>query len=501
MKNFYITTTLPYVNAEPHIGFATEIIKADVIARYHRLMGEEVFFNTGTDEHGLKIYRKALERGIEPQAYVDEYATKFDQLKQSLNLSYNSFIRTTDENHVKAAQEFWRLCEANGDIYKKNYQVKYCVGCELEKTESELVNGECPHHPGQPLEEIDEENYFFRWSKYQDALLELYDKNKDIVLPDYRLKEIRNFVANGLQDFSISRLKEKMPWGVPVPGDENHVMYVWFDALVNYISCLGWPDNMEQFEKFWPGMQVAGKDNLRQQSAMWQAMLMSAGLPNAEQVLIFGFINSGGKKMSKSLGNVINPYDVVEKYGTDATRYYLLAEIKTFEDGDYTEEKMRLKYNADLANGIGNLTSRILSMAEKYTNGEVPRADSDININFENLIEEYHENFAIARLDMNMDLIMNMVAEIDSYIAGKEPWRLAKEEKQQEVETVIYGCLQGLKIIAQMLKPFLPQTAEDILLRLGFEESDLRSVTRVLPPGQKLRKGEPLFVRIEEAES
>jgi len=299
-EKFYITPTIPYVNAEPHIGFALEIVQTDVIARYQRLYGKKVFFNAGTDEHGLKIYRKALEEKKEPQDYVDEYAAKFDRLKGALNLSYDNFVRTTDAHHKKAAQEFWKRCDKNGDIYKKDYKIKYCVGCELEKTDSELEKDRCPVHPNQDLEIIEEENYFFKFSKYEDKLLKFYEKNPEFVVPEYRFTEIKNFVKKGLQDFSISRLKSKMPWGVDVPGDPKHVMYVWFDALVNYISSIGWPEK-EDFDGFWPGVQVAGKDNLRQQSAIWQAMLMSAGLPNTKQILIHGFLTKDGKKISKSL--------------------------------------------------------------------------------------------------------------------------------------------------------------------------------------------------------
>jgi methionyl-tRNA synthetase len=305
-KSFYITSTLPYVNSDPHVGFALEIVQADILARYHALLGDDVFFNTGTDEHGVKIYRKAEEEGKEPQAYVDEYAAKFDHLKATLNLSYNSFIRTTDQKHIAAAQEFWKRCADNGDIYKKEYSVKYCSGCELEKTDSELVDGKCSLHPNLEIELIHEENYFFKFSKYQDELLKLYKEQPDFVVPAHRLNEIRSFVAQGLTDFSISRLKEKMPWGVPVPGDESQVMYVWFDALVNYISCLDWPD--EKFSEWWPSIQFAGKDNLRQQSAMWQAMLLSAKIPTSKQIMIHGFLTSDGKKMSKSLGNVVDPF-------------------------------------------------------------------------------------------------------------------------------------------------------------------------------------------------
>ena len=276
-KKFYITTTLPYVNSDPHIGFALEIIQADVIARYYRMQKYEVFFNTGVDEHGLKIFRKAKENNLDPQAYCDIYAKKFGDLKIALNLSYNNFIRTTDPHHIKAAQEFWLLCDKNGDIYKKNYKIKYCVGCELEKTESELENGKCPIHQNQEIEIIEEENYFFRYSKYQKKLLDFYKKNPNFVIPKSRFNEIREFTKRGLEDFSISRLKEKMPWGVPVPNDDKHIMFVWFDALVSYISALGWPDSFDKFNNFWPVFQVAGKDNPRQQSSKWQAMLMSAG--------------------------------------------------------------------------------------------------------------------------------------------------------------------------------------------------------------------------------
>ena len=372
MKNsFYITTTLPYVNADPHIGFALEIIQADVIARYQRLLGKEVIFNTGTDEHGLKIFRKAEEAGVSAQEYVDGYAAKFDELKALLNVTYTNFTRTTDDYHIAAAQEMWKRCDANGYIYKKQYQVKYCIGCELEKTDSELVDGQCDIHPTYEIEIIDEENYFFKFSEFEKPLLELYKNTENFVVPPHRGNEIKAFVERGLKDFSISRLKEKMPWGISVPGDDEHVMYVWFDALTNYISTLGWGSSDESnYEKFWPGVQVAGKDNLRQQTAIWQAMLLAAGLPTAKQVFIHGFITSEGNKMSKSIGNVVDPFTTVEKYGIDAVRFYLLGALPSYDDGDFSIERFEDLYGAHLANGIGNLTSRILTMIEKYAGGK-----------------------------------------------------------------------------------------------------------------------------------
>jgi methionyl-tRNA synthetase len=472
-EKFYITTTLPYVNADPHIGFAAEIVRADCIARYKRQLGYDVFFNTGTDEHGLKIHRKAEENGIDTQEYCDKYAGKFDDLKDALNLSYDNFIRTTDKIHEEAAQDFWKKCEKNGDIYKKNYKVKYCVGCELEKTESELVNGECPYHPGKELELIEEENYFFRWSKYGDKLLKMYKDNPNFILPKHRMNEISNFIEGGLQDFSISRLKEKMPWGIGVPGDKNHVMYVWFDALTNYINCLGWNKNDKRFEEFWPGMQVAGKDNLRQQTAMWQAMLMSAGIPNSTQVLIFGFINVDGQKMSKSIGNVVNPLELVEKYGTDATRYYLLSALKPFEDSDFTYEKFETKYNADLANGLGNLVARTSNMLEKNNIALSlnKKGDSTLKTKF----EEKFNNFLF---DESLEILWSELRSCDEFLSEKAPWKM-KEVK--EIEAVLKVVAQKILNVAILLNPFLPEVSDSITKQ--FSE-------------KFVKKEKPLFPRI-----
>ncbi len=459
MPKIYLTTTLPYVNAEPHIGFALEIIQADVIARYYRLLGYEVFFNFGTDEHGQKIYEKALQANLDPKAYTDMYAAKFDKLKQALNLTYNNFIRTTDLHHKMAAQEFWKVCQENGDIYKKNYKIKYCVGCELEKTDSELVDGCCPIHPNLEIQIREEENYFFRFSKYQQRLLDLYEERPDFVIPESRFHEIKKFVESGLEDFSISRLASKMPWGVPVPGDPAQAMYVWFDALVNYISAIGWPDKMEEFSSWWPVIQFAGKDNLRQQSAMWQAMLMSAGIESSKQIVIHGFITSGGKKMSKSLGNVINPFDMVERYGTEALRYFLTREITPFEDGDFTEERFKEAYNSGLANGLGNLTSRVLKMSESYFESspisQLVEEVSQMPAGYDKLVRNYE-------FKMAMDYIWELIAEVDAEIQERKPFLVFKTNPD-EAREVVKNLLGHLLSIAHMLTPFMPETSKKII--------------------------------------
>ncbi len=468
-KNFYITTTLPYVNSDPHIGFALEIVQADVIARYHKLLGENVFFNFGTDEHGQKIYQKALEEGKDPQKYCDEYAAKFDNLKKALNLSYTNFIRTTDKKHIEAVHEFWDRCLKNGDIYKKNYRQKYCVGCELEKTDSELTDGKCPLHPSREIEIIEEENYFFKFSKYQDILLRFFENNPNFVIPSSKYKEIKSFVKEGLQDFSISRLKSKMPWGISVPNDSDHVIFVWFDALINYISTLGWPKNKKVFEDFWPGVQVAGKDNLRQQTAIWQAMLMSAKLPNSKQVFIHGFITVNGQKISKSLGNVVDPFTLVEKFGTDAVRYFLLAKINPHEDSDFTVEKFENAYNSDLANGLGNLVSRVAKLCEI--------SDFEFKLSSPKFYPEVCNFISKYRFDQALKFIWEKISSVDQEINKTEPWKLTGDVLKNNLEKYLFE----IRDIALNLKPLLPSTAERILAILGSK----KPVSEILFPRLK----------------
>ena len=461
MARRYITTTLPYVNADPHIGFALEAVQADALARTWRLAGEEVFFSTGTDEHGQKILEAAEKAGQDVQAYADHYATEFQKLKEALALSNDTFVRTTDAHHLTAAQEMWRRCDAAGDIYKKAYEGLYCTGCERFYTEKEIVDGKCPIHLKQ-LVTLKEENYFFRFSKYEAALL-AYLERPGIVLPEWRREEAINFVKGGLDDFSISREKERLVWGVPVPGDDTQVMYVWFDALTNYISVLGWPeDERGNFNKFWEDgttLQVAGKDQVRFQSLMWQAMLMSAQVKNTDQVFYHGFINSGGQKMSKSLGNVISPYELVKKYGTEATRYLLLRHVHPVEDSDVTWERLDEWYTANLVNGLGNLVARTMKLAEEHLPGPIALTADDTKVEqaFLDLVNAFSFNEA-------MDLIYEHIAKGDEYMTSREPYKKVKQEDTKaEALADLEKLVRHLAKLAAHLEPMMPATADAIL--------------------------------------
>lgn len=473
-KSFYITTTLPYINAPLHMGHALEFIRADSIARYKKLQGYDVFFNTGTDEHGLKIFEKAQEKNIPVQEFVNQSFETFKEQVKMFGISQDvHFIRTTDVKHIKLAQSFWQKVAENGYIYKKNYQAKYCVGCESEKTNSELTEkGECPEHPDRELKIIDEENYFFKYSSFTKKLLEFYEKNPNFIILDFRFHEIKNFVKRGLQDFSISRLKEKMPWGIPVPGDETQVMYVWFDALVNYIATLADEkieniDDLiktEKFKKYWvDGMptQYCGKDNTRFQGAMWQAMLMAAELPNSHQVIVNGFITGeGGIRMSKSFGNGVDPKDIVAEYGTDALRYFLLREVSSFEDSPFTLERFKDAYNSGLANGLGNLASRILTLSEKYLD--------NLKIKKSSLPKDFTENLEKFDLQKATEYIWNKIGELDKRIQETEPFKIIKTDEKKGKELITENVLK-LYEIAEMLNPIMPET--NIKLKKLIEEN------------------------------
>ena len=468
-KPLYITTTLPYVNADPHIGFALELVHADIYTRYKVLEGNEVFFNTGTDEHGLKIYRKALEEGKDTQAYTDEYAEKFRALKEKLALSVDiHFVRTTDPHHKKAAQELWRRCVKAGDIYKKKYKGLYCVGDEMFLRESDLVNGRCPNHSTMVPEEIEEENYFFKLSKYQERL-KTYLSQPNVIVPEWRRQEALNFIEQGLEDFSVSRDKTRLPWGVSVPEDESQTMYVWFDALTNYISTLGWPDDVEgNFAKFWTGgetLQLAGKDQVRFQSIMWQAMLMSAGLKPTDRVVYHGFITSGGQKMSKSLGTGIDPMPLVDEYGTDALRHFLSKHIHPFDDSDFTTERFKDAYNADLANGLGNFVSRVTTMAQQHgVEYDVPASEKalqrlELSVNSSTpTMEAYRDDIDRYEFHNAVTLVWEEIAIGDSIIQKEKPFELIKTDERKAKETIA-DLMQRVFRIAIMLEPFMPRTS------------------------------------------
>ena len=411
------------------------------------------FFSTGTDEHGQKIFEAAQKAGQTPQEYVDHYAAEFQKLKSSLDLSYDAFIRTTDTKHIQAAQEMWRRCAAKGDIYKKTYTGRYCVGCEAFKTEKEVVEGRCPLHPNADLKEISEENYFFKFSNYQKQLEE-YLERSGVVFPEWRRIEALNFVKDGLEDFSISREAARLSWGIPVPEDESQVMYVWFDALTNYISTLGWPEDTEgKFKKFWTEgttLQVAGKDQVRFQSLMWQAMLLSAEIKNTDQIFYHGFITSGGQKMSKSIGNVINPLDLVQRYGTDATRYLLLRHLSPVEDSDLTPEAIHEHYTANLVNGLGNAVARVMKLAEQY----LPEPVIVSELTSQPVIE-YKFNDA-------MDQIWSRVSAIDQTITEHKPFAIVKTDPEAG-QKMITMLVKQLQVVGATLLPYMPGTAEKIL--------------------------------------
>jgi methionyl-tRNA synthetase len=460
-KSFYITTTLPYVNAPLHMGHALEFLRADIIARSKMLPGYDVFFNTGTDEHGVKIFEAASVAGLSAQEFVDQgFETFKEQLKQFGITDRLHFVRTTDTHHEQAAQEFWRRVRDNGFIYKDTYRTKYCVGCEDAKTDSELVDGECPLHPGKEIQLIDEENYFFKYSAFTEKLLAFYDAHPTFVVPDFRFNEIKEFVKRGLQDFSVSRTREKMPWGIPVPDDDSQVMYVWFDALTNYISTLGWPETDGDFEKYWTlgtPTQYCGKDNNRFQSAMWQAMLMAAELPNSSQIVINGFImGGGGVRMSKTVGNVIDPRDMVSEFGTDALRLFMAKEISPFEDSPFTRERFLDAYNAHLANGLGNLVSRTMNMVVTY--------DVDVSsVTFPDFGEIKHSAYDTFEINKAVDAIWDEIKDLDLFIADTAPFKKVKVDPVAAHSDLLH-VTQGLARISVLLQPIMPTTADTIAI-------------------------------------
>ena len=512
MKNnpFYLTTAIPYANASPHIGFALEILYADVAARYQCLLGNEVYFLTGTDEHGQKMLKTAKEAGQTVESFASERSAEFQNLADQWNITNTDFIRTTEPRHEERAKKFWEAVFKNGDIYKKKYKGLYCVGCESYKTEKDLINGVCPDHPNSPstIIALEEENYFFRLSRYQEPLEFLFESRPDFVFPESRHKEMYNLLKGGLADISISRSKEKLSWGIPVPGDDSQVMYVWFDALTNYITALGYGSTENKlFKKFWPGVHIVGKDINRFHSLLWPAMLMAAGLEPPKQIAVHGFIYVDGQKMSKSLGNVINPLEIIKKFPLDAVRYFFAREIPFESDGNFSEKQFIERYNGDLANGIGNLTNRILTMVEKYSDGKIPEvrtADSGL-IDFltKDVWPGYEAGMNSWRFDHALAAVWKFSASCEQIISDKQPWSLAEAGKTEEVRDLLYHLAEALRHIAVMIWPVMPETAEKLFVQLGLEAgkelakplSELQQWVD-LTVGNKINKGEALFPRI-----
>lgn len=452
MKNFYLTTTLPYVNSVPHLGHALEYVQGDARVRFEKLRGKDVFFNTGTDEYGSKIHLRAKEEGKDEKAFVDEMVLPFKKLLVDLNIDITKFIRTTDKDHAEAVKHLWNLSYKNGDIYEKEHTGNYCVNCELFKTDDELTKGECVLHPGKKLEVISEKNYFFKLSKYQDRLMELYER-EGFLIPDSRLGELKSFVSSGLKDISISRTRERLNWGIPVPGDDTQVIYVWFDALTNYISTLGWPEG-ENFKKYWPVVQIAGKDNLRQQAAIWQAMLMSVSVEPSSQIYIHGFITKEGQKMSKSLGNVISPQELIDKYGSDFVRIFLLLHINSFEDSDISNNTIKNSYTADCVNGIGNLILRIMTMSSN-------NLEQSVKLDEFSFPKEYVEAFETFDFRKVAQYVWKKIGELDARITEKEPFKLIKTDREAGLKEIEF-LVKGLGEIAFLLKPIAPNLSSRI---------------------------------------
>ena len=495
---FYATTSIIYTNADPHIGFALELIQADVLARLHRSKGDDVFFLTGTDEHGSKIQKAAADAGQDPDKFVDGIVEKVQEMVTLLNISNDDFIRTTDtERHIPTAQDIWKLIEGNDDFYMKKYKGNYCVGCECFKTERELVDGLCPIHNKKP-EVVEEENYFFKLSKYQDKLVELIESDELKIVPKERKKEVLNFIKSGLEDISFSRSRKSLSWGIPVPGNNDQTMYVWCDALTNYLSGVGYTLDKKQFEQYWPAdVHVIGKDIIRFHAVFWPAMLLSVGLPLPKEIFAHGFITKDGKKMSKTIGNVVDPIDQIKRYGADPFRYFLLRELPASNDGDYSEEMLISRINTNLAGDLGNLVYRVLTLTEKNFDGKVPKPSKGKLAEIANgLPERVSKSMEVYDYQGALDEIWKLVRGSNQYINETEPWKIEDKEKLSEI---IYELLEALRFIAVTLKPFLPDSSEKIIEQLGLENepsfSDLK--WGELKEGTQVKKGEVLFQKVE----
>ncbi len=469
-----MTTAIPYINDEPHVGFGMELVYADVLARFARQRGKTTLFSTGTDEHGGKIAEKAAEAKLTPKDYADSISQSFQNLTKLLNISNDRFIRTTDQGHEQRAQIVWKNLAKH--IYKGKYEGWYCTGDEAFFTEQivKANGGVCPNH-NRPYEKIEEENYFFRLSAFAPQIKKAIEEGSFRIIPSTRKHEILAIINEGLEDISISRPKDKISWGIPVPGDANQVMYVWFEALMNYITVLGYPEHAD-FKKFWPAdIQVIGKDIIRFHAAIWPGMLLALGLPLPKTLYVHGFINVEGKKMSKSLGNVIHPKDVVDKYGVDTFRYYFLRYIPSYEDGNFMWQKLDEVYNTDLANELGNTVQRTLAMIQSYQNGLIgtlPDVGHDVG--------QFEEAILDCKFDRALEIIWNRIRGLNQYIEEQKPWEIAKDDTEGHLQEVLSYQVASLLQIAEMLEPFLPETA--VRIRHIFEEGVIRAPKTTLFP-------------------
>ena len=505
MTPFYITTPIYYINARPHIGHAYTTMLADAIARSRRLLGEEVFFLTGTDEHGQKVERAAQKAGRPTQAFADEIADSFRQMCRDLHISNDDFIRTTESRHHRAAQEIWRRVQANGDIYKGDYEGWYCAVDELFVPETQLVDGKCPTC-GSRVERLKEESYYFRLSRYQQPLLDFYAAHPEFLQPAFRLNEVRAFVEAGLQDLSISRTS--FQWGIPVPDDPKHVMYVWFDALTNYLTVLGFGEGDEsRVARFWPVVtHMVGKEIIRQHALYWPAFLMSAGLTPPKRVVAHGWWLMGGAKMSKSVGNVVRYQDYVDVFGVDALRYFVMREMPLGGDANFSDEGILTRFNADLANDLGNVVSRTTTMIHRYCEGVVPPAsgadarDAQLAADSARTIEVVVQEFGRFQITVALQQAWELIRAVNKYIVEREPWTLAKKAEQRAVlESTLYHSADALRIIAALIDPVMPDAAARIRSMLGVAQERWTALKPgTLAAGTRLGAVEPLFPRIEK---
>ena len=494
-KKFYITTAIDYTNAKPHLGHAYEKIIADVIARWHRLKEEDVFFLIGTDEHGQKVEKAALNAGKTPKEFVDELVKSFIDYYKKLEISNDDFIRTTEERHIKVAQQIFKKVFDKDDIYKGHYEGLYCVSCEAFYTEKDAIDGNCPIHKTK-LDVIKEESYFFKLSKYQQDIINHIKNNKDFIFPEERRNEILNRLKEPLKDLSVSRCSFR--WGIPLPNDEEHVIYVWFDALLNYISAIDYPN--EKFKKYWPAdIQVIGKDISWFHTVIWPGILLAADIELPKTILIHGFINMGGEKLSKSRGLMIDPVEISKKYTADALRYFLMREIPLGEDGNYSEEALASRYNSELADSLGNLVNRVLVLVEKNFEGFVPKPHeenklSKLSLNICKAVENSMEELQFHNA---LNDIFYLVNESNKYINEKKPWEI---KDKIELGGILYELLETLRFLGILLQPFMPEASERIFEQLGLEKkfsfNDLK--WGKLKAGTKIKRGKVLFEKIKD---